>query len=115
MTALPATCGACEHYAPTRVAPVRANQGWCGHPFARDGAQSLLRVMRYQADLETPAPPPALCPLRRAEEIRAAREAGQVEGFRAGVEKAVDYWRLDSVRGDEIDVVCAEARAREGR
>lgn len=96
---LPETCGACEHF--------RAPRHRCDHP-SLDRDVTLLSVALY--------PPPLICPIRHAEEIRIAREAGQTEGA---------YWMQDecceqagSVSSEAEDLVaalspptvCAEAR-----
>lgn len=73
MTALPETCGACKH------AQRHTVEGFAIEPTALCDHQD--RPVR-PAYVDRGKPPPIVCPLRRVEELRRSREAGQVEGAR---------------------------------
>ena len=98
MSAIPETCGACPHMTPP---PGEEGPAFCYHP-----DRPLLTLQLPRAAVA----PPRICPLRRAEEIRAAREAGQVEGATWMQEEA--RTAACPVRALIPAAVCARARAK---
>ncbi len=96
MTAVPETCGACEHYV--------AAGDVCTHPAHPRPVHGPLTI--YTTD-----PPPFLCPLRRAAEIAQAEE----RGARWAIRYMDRHDPPDDIDDDETiaATVCAEARAKE--
>lgn len=109
MSALPETCGACEHAKYTIYRHDRPNERVCTN---KDSPV-------WNLDVRADGTPPLVCPLRRAEELRREREAGQTEGAEWMLARAIAIARS----GDAGNVgnalceqspatVCAEARDR---
>lgn len=109
MSAIPSTCGDCEH----------RHADMCFHPFeearldegpTREARRADPGIVEHPLLVKRRQAPPRLCPLRRAEELRAEREAGQVEGATWMQEEA--RTAACPVRALIPAAVCARARAK---
>jgi hypothetical protein len=50
-----------------------------------------------------------------ARERSVGPESAEARAFAAGVEAAIEHWRIDTASGDDIDALCARAAEKRGR